>query len=360
MKLKVVVSALVATACVAGSGMAQSTNVNSVNVVGYFKLDVPASSRQIMAVPMTKIPDIRGVIAGNSTTTITVNETLTAGRYNWGASGVEARGNSYFFIEVTQTNSPFVGRHMYITNNTASILTIKDGLPTDISAGNLANCSYKIISANRVRDIFGETNSPSLQGGYSAIDPAADNVRTWLTSGGGMWDSPIHFHTSGDPTAYINRWLQVAVPCEDKVIDRDEAFLLARNAATATNLTIAGEVSANSQNVIAGVGNRMFSGGMSVIDVLIGQSGLTNAVGFHGGYSALDPAATVIRKWLAAGGGMWDAPVHFHTSGDPTAYINRWLQVAVPVDTNYFLKAGEGFLISNPSGLNWERTSPLQ
>jgi len=348
MKLKVVVSALVATACVAGSGMAQSTNVNSVNVVGYFKLDIAGGSRQIMAVPMTKIPEVRGVVSANSATTITVGETLTAGAYNWGAN------SNYYFFEVSQSNSPFVGRHFYITNNTASLLTIKDGVPTDINAGDLVNCSYKIVAANRIRDIFGAPGSPVLQGG-SGGDTNADLISFWNTAGSGGWDDPIYYNNTGS-SSLGGHWVKGVTVVDNAPIDRDEGFLVTRRGA-ATNLTVAGEVSGNGQRVTAGVGQRIFAGGMTVVDTTFATSGLTNSPGFQGGAGG-DTNATLITMWLPAGSGGWDDPVYFNNTGS-SSLGGKFVKGVTVVNTNV-IKAGTGYLITNPGGLQWLRVSPLQ
>lgn len=361
MKLKVVVSALVAAACMAGSAMA--ADVSSVNVVGYFKLTVAGPRRQIMALPMTKIPDIRGVITANSSTTITVGESLVPGRYNWGASGVDAAGASYCFVEVTQSNSPFVGRHFYITNNTASVLTLKDAL-TDINPVDLVSCGYKIVSSYRVRDVFGAPGTPALQGGGSSSDPTADLVTLWNPAAGGgvgSWDSPVYYQVNGSVTTLNNHWVRLGASADDRAIDRDEAFLVTRRGAT-TNLTIAGEVSGNAQDVVAGVGQRMFLGGMTVVDVTLANSGLASAPGFHSGGSSSDTNATLITKWNPeAGGGVgsWDSPIYYQVNGSVTTLNNHWVRLGVNADTNT-LRAGEGYLIKNPNGLQWFRISPLQ
>ena len=359
MKLKVVVSTLVAAACMAGSAMA--ADVSSVNVVGYFKLDVPGARRQIMALPMTKIPDIRGVITANNSTTITVGESLVPGRYNWEATGVDAAGASYCFVEVTQSNSPFVGRHFYITNNTASILTLKDAL-TDINAGDLVNCGYKITSAYRIRDVFGAPGSPVLDGGNSSSDTNADLITFWSpTSGGGAgaWVSSVYYNKTANPTLG-SHWVRGTTVVDNSPIDRDEGFLVTRRGA-ATNLTVAGEVSGNSQKVVAGAGQRIFAGGMTVVDTTFATSGLTNSPGFQGGTSSSDTNATLITMWLpesGGGAGAWTTSVYFNKTANPTLG-GHFVRGTTVVDTNV-IAAGTGYLIKNPGGLQWLRVSPLQ
>ena len=354
MKFRVSISTLVATACVAGSVMAADT-VTSVNVVGYFNLPIAGARRQIMALPMTKIPDTRGVISANSATTIT-DGSANWGSYAWGAN------SNYYFVEITQSNSPFVGRHFYITNNTATALTIKDGLSSDIAAGDLINCGYKITSAYRIRDVFGAPGSPVLSGGGSEVDVNADLVAFWNPAAGGNaggWDVPIYYNNSAS-TSLGNHWVKGSTIVDNSPIDRDEGFLVTRRGA-ATNITVAGEVSGNKQNVLAGVGQRIFAGGMTVVDTTFATSGLTNSIGFHGGGDSGDTNATLITMWLPdAGGGAggWDVPVYFNNSVS-TSLGGKFVKGVKVVDTNV-IRAGTGYLIKNPGGIQWLRVSPLQ
>jgi len=362
MQLKVVVSALVAAACVAGPAMAQSNSVGSVNTVGYYKLDIPGARRQIMALPMTKIPDVRGVVVSNTAASITVAETLTAGRYNWGATGLEAAGPSYCFVEITDTNSSFVGRHFYITNNTASVLTIKDGVPSDINPGDLNNRSYKIVSTYRLADVFGGPGSPLLNGGPNSSDSNTDLLTFWAPtagSGAGGWDAPIYYNSSAS-SSLNTHWVKGSDLVDYAPIDRDEGFLVTRKGA-ATNITVTGEVSANAQNVVAGTGQRIFAGGMTVVDTTFATSGLTNSYGFRGGPNSSDSNTTLITMWLPdAGGGAggWDSPVYFNSSAS-SSLNGHFVRGSDIVDTN-IIKAGTGYLIKNPNGIQWIRVSPLQ
>jgi hypothetical protein len=202
-----------------------------------------------------------------------------------------------------------------------------------------------------------------LQGGGGIADTNADLVTLWNPAAGGVgaWDTPIYYQISGTPTALLGHWNRGNVSGDDWAIDRDEAFLVTRRG-TSTNLTVAGEVSGNSQSVIAGVSQRLFAGGMAVVDVTLANSGLTNSYGFHAGGGIADTNATLITKWnpeAGSGVGAWDTPIYFQNSGTPTALIGHWNRGNVNADTN-ILSAGEGWLIKNPGGLHWTRLSPLQ
>lgn len=347
----------------ASAGGALAANYAALNVAGCFKLPVPGNLRQLMALPLTKFPVYRGVISDSDATTITdTSASWTAGQYAWGVTGEEPTGASFFFIEVTQSNSPYVGFHFYITNNTATTLTIKDGLPTNIAASAFAACGYKIIPAYRIRDVFGEPGNPRLQGGSSITDTNADLLTFWdpTTGAAWAWETPIHYHTNDVPLDLIGHWVQNNLNVDDRPIDRDEGFLLTRRCPVATNLVITGDVSPNAQAIEAWPGKRMFSGGMTVVNVMLKDSGLTNASGFHSGYGSSDTNATVIYGWnpgTGIGEGAWDSPIYFNNTAS-SVLAGHWVRLSSIADSNY-LNTGKAYLMINPHGLDWKRPSPL-
>lgn len=372
MNRKVIVSVLGAVVLAVGTALALSVassppSPSCVNVVGYFNIVITGGCRQMISLPMTKIPAMRGgAILANDAATIGVSEILVPNLYNRGVRGVENAGASCFYLEITQPDSPFRGRHMYIAANTATNLTVKDGLPSDIRTNDLASCSFRIVPALRVRDVFGEPWAPLLASGTSSSDTNADLVMLWnprASAGNGAWDAPI-YHQKGRGSSVLNgHWVQSGRIADDRPFDRDEAMLVTRRANSNVNLTVAGEVNDNAQAVVAGREQRIFGGGMTVVDVPIRDSGLTNALGFHSGSAVSDTNATIVTKWdkaLAGGSGGWDVPVYFQAGGNQTALNGHWVRNGVNVDTNCILKAGEGYLIKNPSGLQWIRASPLR
>lgn len=351
---KAVVGSLITALLAAGVAVAATTNVVSVNVVGFQKLDIQGGANAtytLISVPMTKIPVVRGTITGNGANTIS-DSTMnwTPGEFATNVSGKETFGKSTFFVEITSSNAPLVGHHFYIKNNDATTLTLIDNL--GVADNALNTYSYKIVAANRVRDIFGETNAPILTGGTSFL--VADTLAMWTPGVG--WGAPIFFKNSGTPSTQRNHWIQSGLIADDAVIDRDEGILVQRVAAgTTTNLTVAGEVSGNLQAIPIEGGNQYsLIGGMSVIDQAIGVSGLTNVLAGSGSFLTAD----VIYSWTPGVG--WSAPVFFKNSGTPSTQRNHWIQSGSVVDDSFILKAGQGYLILKKTASDtWERNSPL-
>jgi hypothetical protein len=338
-------------------GSAVADTVTSVNVVGVFNIEVPANTRQITAIPMHKLPAVRGVITANDTTTITdTNASWNADQFAWGVAGQEATGSSYFYVEVTgPEDAALLGRHFYIDSNTATKLTIRNGISDPVP--DLTGASYKIVAANRVRDIFGEPGAPILQGGTSPADGNADKVRFWATVADG-WDQLIYYNNDASDTVRNGHWIKGGQIADSGLIDRDESFLVTRNASTKATITALGEVSANAQTIVVGAGDRAFLGGMVAVDQAIAASGLKDADGFAGGNSVASPTAVKVRKWDSAADG-WDSAVYYNTDASDTVRNGHWIKDGQIVDETYELKAGEGYLLSSPNTLEWERPSPL-
>jgi hypothetical protein len=250
-------------------------------------------------------------------------------------SGKEAYGKSTFFVEITSSNVPLAGRHFYIKNNSSDTLTVLDNL----GPVTLTGYSYKIVPANRIRDVFGETNSPSLTGGTSA--GTGDNILFWNSASG--WELATWFRTA------TKNWMQNGIIVNDRVIDRDDGILVKRIAGgSATNLTVAGEVSGNLQTIVLDGTSYSMVGGMSVVDVPIGQSGLTNAVA--GGTSA--GTADNVFFWNPTSG--WSLAIWYRNS------TQKWMQNGIDVSTSFIIRAGQGYLIyKRGAGDEWPRNSPL-
>lgn len=351
---KAVVGSLITALLAAGVAVAATTNVVSVNVVGFQKLDISggaSATYTLISVPMTKIPVVRGTITGNGANTIS-DSTMnwTPGEFATNVSGKETFGKSTFFVEITSSNAPLAGRHFYIANNDATTLTLVDNL--GISDNALNTYSYKIVAANRVRDIFGETNAPVLFG--SGLLTTADNILLWTPGIG--WSTPIFFKNSGTPSTQRNHWIQSGLITDDMVIDRDEGIMVKRVAGlTQTNLTIAGEVSANVQAIVLEGSAYSMIGGMSVVDQTIGQSGLTNVLA---GGSLLTTSDNLLT-WAPGIG--WSAPVFYKNSGTPSTQRFHWIQSGAIVDDSLILKSGQGYLILKRSAPGeWDRESPLK
>jgi hypothetical protein len=339
-------------------GSAVADTVTSVNVVGVFNIEVPANTRQITAIPMHKLPAVRGVITANDTTTITdANASWNADQFAWGVAGQEATGSSYFYVEVTgPEDAALLGRHFYIDSNTATKLTIRNGISDPVP--DLTGASYKIVAANRVRDIFGEPGAPILQGGVGPGDSNADNIRLWDADADG-WDQLVYYNNNAADTLRNGHWIKSGQLADNEFVDRDESFLVTRNADSKATITALGEVSANAQTVVVAAGSRAFLGGMVAVDMPIGQSGLKDADGFAGGVGPGDAAALKLRKWNAAADG-WDSAVYFNSNAADTLRNGHWIKDGQVVDDTLVLSAGEGYLLTSPGTLEWTRPSPLQ
>lgn len=346
--MKKVLVGVLAGCLVAGAAMAATNEVYSANVVGYFTVDINGNAWNLLAVPMTKIPAYRGRITAADATTIT-DDDASFGPLWEGVTGVESNGASTFYIEIADTNAAahIEGRHMYIQTNDATSVTIKDGVPADITPAELVGLSYKIIAANRVRDVFGGAgNGDCVIAGGAAGD--ADQLVFW---GGATWDAAVYYKTSGAPSSRWNNWVQGSTIVNDQVIDRDEAFFVKRGAVNDTNIVVTGEVSKNSQNVVFAPGFNLVGGGF-VVDENIGDTTLDTVV--TGG------AAGDADQVITWGGATWNPVVYYKTSGAPSSRWNKWVQGSTVVDDSFPINASQGFFIKAGSTFTWPRQSPLQ
>jgi hypothetical protein len=343
---KAVAGSLITAFLVAGAAVAATTNVVSVNVVGFQKLDVAGGATAtytLLGVPMTKIPAVRGTITGNTSNTISDSTMAWAvNEFATNASGKETYGKSTFFVEITSSNAPLAGRHFYIKNNDETTLTLLSNLGIPDNA--LTAYSYKIVAANRIRDVFGETNAPSLKGGTSLLD--SDLIYFW----NGGWQT-IYFKTNAP---LKNRYVYNGAAADDRVIDRDEGIMVRRLAGyPPTNIVVAGEVSANLQAIIIDGSDFSLIGGMSVIDQAIGNTSLSNVV--KGATSLLD--GDLLYTWNSVAGSWVTA--YFKTNAP---LKNKWVSGGVAVDTTLILRAGQGYMIlrRGATSSEWDRFSPLQ
>ena len=354
MKLKVAMSMVVAMGIAAGAALA--ADVSSVNVVGYQSLTIQGTGGSVgyqgLAIPFSKIPAARGVATANNSTTITDGSaTWTPSQFKQGTAA-EAAGLSTFYVEISDTNSAFEGRHWYIADNSGTVLTLV-GAMTGVPDNALANTGYKIVAGTRVRDIFGVTNVALKAGSGSAV---ADTFSVWSTSQGG-WGLPIFYRTGGFGSTYlINHWALSSNVADDVVIDRDDGFLVKRQASGATtNITVAGEVSMNAQSTVLVLGYNLL-GGQNVVDRPIVQAGLTNVMKAGSGSAVAD----TIAEWSTGSSG-WSLPVFYRTGGFGSTYlINHWAQGSNIVDDTFIIKAGNSYLFKMATNKVWTSKSPLE
>jgi len=329
--------------------------VTSVNVVGYVNLTVYGGSNDtytLIAAPMTKVPVARGTITANTTTTITdadalwIPNTFAAGTTNLAVQP----GASTYYVEVT--SGALEGRHFYISGNSATTLTLNyvPVDPPEFTADELVGATYKIIPANRIRDIFGEPGSlPALLGGSGPT--TADNIRLM---GAGGWGAAIYYRNSGRETPQ-NSWILGTSAANDVVIDRDLGMLVLRRAGQeGVDLTVVGEVSANTQTVVVQPGFALL-GGMSAVSVSIGASGLVDVL--LGGSSTGN--ADLLYAWDNAKN-AWGLPVYYRNAGRETPQ-NTWIQGTSDVANTFMIEPGRAYLVKRGGTENkvWGRQSPL-
>jgi hypothetical protein len=336
--------------------------VQSVNVVGVMTLEVPAGESDtisFLSVPMTKLPVARGTIAGNGDDTITADnvtwaENIFAVGGDAGGANDEA-GVSTYYVEIT--SGLFEGRHFYIAGNDSDTLTLAAEMG-DVAPGELAGAGYKIISANRIRDIFGEpgTDDVKVLGAASSAD--ADQIRVWDTVAG-TWSSPIFYKDSGrgDVDLYVG-----VEDADNYVIDRDLGVLVRTKGVpdrTPIVWSVTGEVSGNQQAIVIESGAALL-GGMVAVDTPIKDAGLNPPV-LKGGSSSAE--ADTIFYWDAdrPGSPGWSAPVFYKDSG--RGDVDVWVSGGEIVDDTFILKAGKAYFFRvgpDSDGNLWSRTSPLQ
>ncbi len=322
----------------------KADTVTSVNVVGYMTSSVQggvSDTYSLMSVPLTKMPVASGSVTTNTSTTITdENANWTVGQFNREVAGQEDRGVSTFYIEVK--TGLFEGRHFYIESNTSDTLTIND--PGDLASTDLDGQTYKIVPANRIRDIFGDsTSGVTLTGGSSQY--VSDTITVWNGTG---WSGEIFYFTDGPA------WVKIATPpvqADDMVIDRDAAMMVKRLAGqSAVGIQSVGEVSGNDQRVVLEPGLNLV-GGMAAVDSELQNSGLNVLTPGANQYDA-----DTISDWRETG---WS----FDIFQFETAEGDVWVEISDPpkqVDTN-LIAAAKGYMVNNKGATKiWVRQSPLK
>jgi hypothetical protein len=338
--------------------LAVADTVTSVNVVGVFNVNVAAGTENALTfvgVPMTKLPVERGKVLSNTASTITANGVAwDVNAFAPGGGAATENGVSTYYVEIT--SGLFEGRHFYIASNTADTLTLAG--TTDLASGDLDGHNFKIIPANRIRDIFGEPGSADVKltgGGSSAV---ADSIRVWVNDPApGSWSSPV-FYLIDPRNPANNGWVIDGTPASDMVVDRDVGVLVKTLGGVSREdilIQVLGEVSANNQSIMLEQGAALL-GGMVAVDTPIGEAGLEPPVLKGGGSSA---QADSLFFW---DNGTWSAPI-FYLIDPRNPSNNGWVQNGAPVSTTFILKAGQAYYFkvgADTDGKCWERVSPLK
>jgi hypothetical protein len=312
------------------------------NTAGYFQLTVPSNGYSLVSVPYQKFPLYRGTVTSNTTLTITdYGASWTAGEFARGAAGQEPTGTNSFYVEIRDKGNPYEGKIFPITTNTATELQIEGGAAAGLTTGALATASYAIVPYQRVRDIFGEPDSPLLVGGGAV--QSADNILFWS---GTSWQR-IYNKDSGNPSFLTNHWLLGSTVVDDKAIGRDSSFFLYRQATSNTVLHLTGEVPAFEQWIDLDPGYNLV-GGCWIEPVSVGDTSLQGTL--NGGDNPEE--ADTILEW---GGSSWLGAVYYKTSGNPPFIVNHWVRGTTVMDSSFTFMPGKGYFIKNSSSNVWHK-----
>jgi len=216
---------------------------------------------------MTQIPAVRGGITAIAGTSITVNNALTVGAYNTGAT------NPAFYVEFLDGAHPGLLDDI-ISNDGSHIVTASDD-----SAAVAGATLYKVFPHWTLNSIFGAANQAGLQGGATA--GAADQivVPNQLTQG---FDTYFWFTGKGGPL-----WRKAGPNTEAGTtrIFNDQGFIIQKATGTNLNFLLVGAVKIGADSIPIGgtnnfVGNVYATSAMTLTNSgLVGTSSANGLVG---------------------------------------------------------------------------------
>jgi hypothetical protein len=312
------------------------------NTAGYFQHNLPSNGYSLISVPFQKFPLYRGVVSSNTALTITDDDaSWTTGEFAQGAAGQEPTGTNSFYVEIRDKGSALEGKMFPITTNSTTELQIEGGAAVGLAADALAGVSYAIVPEQRVRDIFGEPESPLLIRGADVQN--TDNVLFWS---GTSWQR-IYNKDSGNPVFLQDHWLLGNTVVDDKAIGRDTSFFLFRQATSNTILHLVGEVPAYNQWIDLEPGYNLV-GGSWIAPVSIGNTSLQGTL--SGGVNS--SSADTILEWS---GSSWLGAVYYKTSGNPPFLVNHWVRGSTIMDSSFTLMPARGYFIENSSSNVWHK-----
>jgi hypothetical protein len=312
------------------------------NTAGYLQLNVPSNGYGLVSVPFQKFPLYRGVVSSNTTLTITDDAaSWTAGEFKQGAAGQDPTGTNSFYVEIRDKASAWEGKMFPIATNSATELQIEGGAVAGLTAEALAGASYAIVPEQRVRDIFGEPDSPLLVRGGGV--GSADNILFWS---GTSWQR-IYNKDSGNPVFLQDHWLLGNTVVDDKAIGRDASFFLFRQATSNTVLHLIGEVPAYNQWIDLDPGYNLV-GGCWIEPVPIGDTSLQGTLKGGGNSSTAD----AILDW---GGSSWLGAVYYKSSGNPPFLVGHWVRGTTIMDSSFTFMPTSGYFIKNSASNVWHK-----
>jgi hypothetical protein len=312
------------------------------NTAGYLQLNVPSNGYSLVSVPFQKFPLYRGVVSSNTPLTITDNAaSWTAGEFKQGAAGQDPTGTNSFYVEIRDKASAWEGKMFPVTTNSATELQIEGGSAAGLTADALAGASYAIVPEQRVRDIFGEPDSPLLVRGSGV--GSADNILFWS---GTSWQR-IYNKDSGNPVFLQDHWLLGNTVVDDKAIGRDASFFLFRQATSNTVLHLTGEVPAYNQWIDLDPGYNLV-GGCWIEPVQIGDTSLQGTLKGGGNSSTAD----AILDW---GGSSWLGAVYYKSSGSPPFLVGHWIRGTTIMDSSFNFMPTKGYFMKSSSSNVWHK-----
>jgi hypothetical protein len=305
------------------------------NVVGMFNMTIqPGES--FVAFPYQKPTLATGRISANAGSIVTA----APAAWVW-KSALNEPGESTLYIEIT--DGPFEGWYFFIDSINGDNVTLADRKAAELADGDLAGAGFKVIPANRVRDLFGEPGKTLLAGGAS--HRVADTITRWM---GIAWGAPIYVNTVDHPASgrIAGHWYCNGQLADDMVIGRDEAVNVKIRGDAPISLRLVGDVSRNAHATVLEAGLHLV-GGAACISEQLGTSGLTQVLQS----ARIAPEADNLFAWQ----GAWSAPV-FRNSED-----GKWYQGESEA-SGFQIRPAQGYMVMlrNPPVNNvWTRPSPL-
>lgn len=234
---------------------------------------------------------------GGSSTLVDTSATWADNAYN-GASG-----QITYYVEITSGTG--AGTTYDITGTTAATQSLTLSQP--LLAGITSGATYRIRPHWTLAGVFGATNQNGLTGGTSTT---ADQVLVWNSSTQGY--TTFYYKTSGLGGTGWRSFSSPSVDASGTVLYPDDGFIIVRNQASATSLTITGSVKTG-QSVIPVPAGYTLLGNVYATSMTLASSGLytgSSSTGVAGGTST---TADQILIWNPASTG-YDT-YYYKTSG---------------------------------------------
>jgi uncharacterized protein (TIGR02597 family) len=306
---------------------------------GFITVNFPAApsastpSLTALSVPLYKPADFTGGVG----TIDSANQfTLTGAAWTPGAF---ASATAPRLVRIKSGSG--TGKFFVVTGNTNNQLTVDltgtgvANINTVVSTSPSTQC--EVLPANTLGNVFGTgATPPTLKPGATAND--GDNVLLWNGSG---WDTYFWTGVVGTPN---NIWKRSGTIDRSNVIiyPDDGVFVVRRETASATSVTLLGTVPSTSEQSGIPSGST-FLGNRFPIDTTLGGLGLQNIPGWDAGVTSSDADNVLI---LNVSGG-WDTYFWTGTEGSPN---NIWKRSGTIDRSSTPIPAGTAVFITHPGG----------